>query len=32
MSLEEANTYRGFKSAKLKKEYILKLGKQKEIK
>ena len=32
MSLKEANTYRGFRSTKLKKEYILKLGEEKGIK
>ena len=31
LSLEEANAYRRLKSAKLKKEYILKIGKEKGI-
>ena len=32
MSSKESNVYRGLKSAKLKKEYILKIGKEKGIK
>jgi hypothetical protein len=32
LSLEEANAYRRIKSAKLKKEYILKIGEEKGIK
>jgi len=31
LSLEEATTYRRLKSTKLKKEYILKIGKEKGI-